>query len=158
MFGSEVFCDGEEKQDTDNEYDRSDRLAKTHGDFHPFNIVFEGDSFTLLDASRGCEGDPADDVACLAVNFVFFALGDLHAWKNGLRALWRTFWETYLAESGDQELLDVVAPFLTWRILVLANPTWYAGLATEHREALLGLAERALAGRFDPDWAEDMFR
>jgi hypothetical protein len=42
---------------------REPRLARTHGDFHPFNVVFgEGLHFTLLDASRGGCGDPADDV------------------------------------------------------------------------------------------------
>src|SRR5205823_6374435 len=30
------------------------RLAPTHGDFHPFNVVFDtGTRFTVLDASRG---------------------------------------------------------------------------------------------------------
>jgi len=29
---------------------------------------------TLLDASRGCLGEPADDLTALAVNYVFFAL------------------------------------------------------------------------------------
>jgi Phosphotransferase enzyme family len=53
---------------------RRERLARTHGDFHPFNIVFdERSQIALLDASRGCEGDPADDVACLAINYLFFA-------------------------------------------------------------------------------------
>jgi hypothetical protein len=47
--------------------DRTDRLRRTHGDFHPFNIVVDAD-VSLLDASRGSEGDPADDVACLAIN------------------------------------------------------------------------------------------
>src|SRR5688572_11266878 len=48
---------------------RTERLRRTHGDCHPFNILI-ADDVVLLDASRGCEGDPADDVACLAINYL----------------------------------------------------------------------------------------
>src|SRR6185437_4193314 len=105
--------------------DLSPRLARTHGDFHPFNIVFdERSNLTLLDASRGCQGDPADDVACLALNYIFFAFDAEGAWAP-LRRLWYCFWKEYLDRTGDQALLDVVAPFLAWRGLVLASPRWY---------------------------------
>ncbi|HET9958197.1 MAG TPA: aminoglycoside phosphotransferase family protein, partial [Polyangiaceae bacterium] len=54
---------------------RTARLARIHGDFHPFNILFDDeDEPRLLDASRGCAGDPADDVVCLTVNYLFFGL------------------------------------------------------------------------------------
>ena len=141
---------------------RESRLSVTHGDFHPFNVVFEegeGTRFTLLDASRGCKGDPADDVTAMAVNFVFFAIDARRSWANGLGPLWRRFWEVYLAESGDDELLEVVAPWLSWRCLVVCSPRFYPGLPAEARDAILGLAERALdAPRFDPAWAEELFR
>ena len=43
----------------------SHRLSQVHGDFHPFNIVFnDGSEFYLLDRSRGEWGEPADDVSC----------------------------------------------------------------------------------------------
>jgi aminoglycoside phosphotransferase (APT) family kinase protein len=133
---------------------RTGRLRRTHGDFHPFNIVFrEGIDFTVLDASRGCEGDPADDVACMALNYLFFAVGRPGARGAGPRALWSRFWETYLAGSGDADLLDVVAPFLAWRSLVVASPIWYPHVGADERDRVLRLAERALAApRFDPAW------
>jgi hypothetical protein len=135
-----------------------ERLARTHGDFHPFNIVFdEGSRLALLDASRGCEGDPADDVACLAVNYLFFAFDTEGSWA-ALRELWYQFWSEYLEQSGDQGLLDVVAPFLAWRGLVLASPRWYPAFGERPRDKLLSFVERALAhGRFDPAWAEEIF-
>ncbi|HEU4729769.1 MAG TPA: aminoglycoside phosphotransferase family protein, partial [Kofleriaceae bacterium] len=68
---------------------RDARLCRTHGDFHPFNIVFDGDTPTLLDASRGGCGDPADDVTALAINFVLFALDAPASWRHGLGVLWR---------------------------------------------------------------------
>src|SRR5690606_28742312 len=53
----------------------TDRACRIHGDFHPFNVLFDDrGALSLLDASRGSVGDPADDVAALAVNFLFFGL------------------------------------------------------------------------------------
>jgi hypothetical protein len=139
--------------------DRHHRLARIHGDFHPFNIVFDpGDGLALLDASRGCAGDPADDVTCLAINYVFFALEDRASWQRGLGVLWRRLWQRYLERSGDRELLEVAPLFLAWRALVIANPLWYPTLPAACRDALFGLAERALdAGRLDPESAEALF-
>lgn len=139
--------------------DRHHRLARTHCDFHPFNIVFDGDDrLALLDTARGSLGDPADDVACLAINYVFFALEDPASWKDGLGRLWQRFWQRYLDQTGDRELLEVAPPFLAWRALVIANPLWYPTLPAHCRDALLGLVERALeAGRFDPESAETLF-
>ena len=135
------------------------RLARTHGDFHPFNIVFdEGARFTVLDASRGCLGDPADDVTALAVNYVFFALERRHSWKAGLGVLWHHFWASYLEGTEDSELLTVAAPYFAWRALVVCNPHFYPAFPAAERDALLRLAERALgAVAFDPAWADALF-
>lgn len=144
---------------------RAERLARTHGDFHPFNIVFhppapgdDGTRFTLLDASRGGKGDPADDVVALSVNYVFFALDHPGAWARGLGALWRRFFQVYLAGSGDPGVLESAPAYLAWRALVLACPRFYPRLGAAARDALLGLAERTLeAGRLDPAAAEALF-
>ena len=118
----------------------------------------EGPRFTLLDASRGCKGDPADDVTAMAVNFVFFAIDRPASWANGLGPLWRRFWDVYLRGSGDRGLLEVAAPWLAWRCLVVCCPRFYPALPAGARDAILGLAERALdAPRFDPCWAEELF-
>jgi hypothetical protein len=137
---------------------RTLRLSRTHGDFHPFNVVFDGDRFTLLDASRGCVGDPADDVCSMALNYVFFAIEHPRAWRDGLGELWRRFWRVYLEESGDQELTSVCAPFLAWRGLVVCNPLWYPAVEPSARDRMLGFIERTLAAdRFDPASAEELF-
>jgi aminoglycoside phosphotransferase (APT) family kinase protein len=139
---------------------RSERLRRTHGDFHPFNIVFaDGARFTLLDASRGCKGDPADDVVALTVNYVFFALQSPASWRRGFGPLWRRFWEATLAAPEGAAVLESAAPFLAWRALVLGCPRFYPALEPAAREALFGLAERALAApAFEPGWAEELFR
>jgi hypothetical protein len=134
------------------------RLCRTHGDFHPFNVVFDGDQLALLDASRGTCGDPADDVTAMAVNFVLFALDAPHGWR-GLGPLWHRFWRTYLAARPDPSLTSVAPPFFAWRALVVCNPTFYPSLGAAGRHALLGLVESALGlGRLEPGWADELFR
>ena len=140
--------------------ERSERLHRTHGDFHPFNIVFSGGTqFTALDASRGGRGDPADDLTALAINYVFFALQAPGTWERGFGPLWRQLWSSYLAGSGDSEVLCTAAPFLAWRALVLGCPRFYPELGAGARGALLDLAEGALdAVSFAPGAAEELFR
>jgi len=131
---------------------RTPRLRQVHGDFHPWNILFrEGTDFTVLDRSRGEWGDPADDVTSLALNYAFFSIQRC-GWVAGvLEQLFRRFWERYLKESQDEEILEVAAPFLTFRSLVMANPIWYPRLADVVRRRLLNFALRVLdLPRFDP--------
>lgn len=136
-----------------------DRLCRTHGDFHPFNIVFDGNTPTLLDASRGGCGDPANDATALAINYVLFALDAPGSWNDGLGALWRRFWRQYFAARSDAGLLAVAPPFLAWRALVVANPVFYPKLSAAARDRLLGFAEEVLdAGALDPARAEELFR
>lgn len=138
---------------------RVNRLSRTHGDFHPFNILFGSDDAPiLLDTSRGSVGDPADDVVCLPLNYVFFALESPGSWRAAFRPLYRAFFQTYLDRTGDTEVFSVAAPFLAWRALVMTNPRWYPSIRPSTREALLGFVERVLCcPRFDPDDAERLF-
>lgn len=142
---------------------RSDRCARTHGDFHPFNLLFRPlsghadansentQSLSVLDCSRGGLGEPADDVTCLSVNYLFFALTGRGAFEGPMRALWDRFWTVYLDATGDAALLECVAPFFTWRALVLASPVWYPHVDDAVRDTLLRFVEALLDGeRFDP--------
>jgi len=130
---------------------REGRLRRTHGDFHPYNILFrEGADFTLLDASRGGVGDPADDLAALTINYVFGAVVYPGAREHGLAPVWSAFWSAYLDGSGDREALEVIPPFFAWRALVVASPVWYPALTADARDRLLRFAEDALENGFDP--------
>ena len=139
--------------------DRADRLTRTHGDFHPFNVVFgAGAELTVLDASRGGCGDPADDLTAMAVNFVLFAIDEPAAWQHGLGVLWHRWWQRYFAVREDRALLDVAPPFFAWRALVVANPRFYPQLSARGRDRILGFAEDLLeAHALDPHWAEELF-
>ncbi len=130
----------------------TDRCRRTHGDFHPFNILFDvADELSVLDRSRGGVGDPADDVAALTINFPFFALVATGHFDGALREIWDVFWARYLDRHGDPELLEMMAPFYAWRALVLASPVWYADIDDGVRDRIARFAERLLAGAaFDP--------
>lgn len=130
---------------------RTERLRRTHGDFHPFNLLFDGSRLTVLDTSRGSEGDPADDLAALTINYLFFGLEHRDVWAGGLGALWARAFDHYEAAGGDRGVLDVIAPFYAWRGLVVASPRWYPNLHEGDRDRILRFVERALAAkRFDP--------
>ena len=135
------------------------RARRTHGDFHPFNILFrEGVDLTALDCSRGAIGEPADDVCCLSINYLFFRLaGGAQRFDGALRVLWDHFWGRYLEVTRDHEVRAMVAPFFAWRALVVASPLWYPHIADEVRERLFVFAERLLGGHaFAPDRVDEL--
>ncbi len=129
------------------------RLRQVHGDFHPWNILFEaGIDFRLLDRSRGEFGDPADDVTSLTMNYLFFSLQRSERLEGSFETLFRRFWERYLAKSGNREILQVAAPFFAFRGLVMASPVWYPSLTEGVRRKLLNFLLSVLdADAFDPD-------
>jgi len=133
--------------------DRVHRLRQVHGDFHPWNILFrEGTNFALLDRSRGEWGEPADDVTCLTMNYVFFSLQRSGRLDGSFETLFRRFWERYLSNSGDTEMLSVAAPFFVFRGLVMAHPVWYPNLSPDVRRKLFSFIQAVLShDAFDPD-------
>lgn len=128
------------------------RLRQVHGDFHPWNILFRsGTDFSVLDRSRGEYGDPADDVASLTLNYVFFSLQRSERLEGDFEMLFLRFWDRYLRRTRDREMLQVVAPFLAFRALVMASPVWYPSLPDGVRSKLLTFILRVLAEEaFDP--------
>jgi Ser/Thr protein kinase RdoA (MazF antagonist) len=137
--------------------ERPQRLSRTHGDFHPWNLLFrEGTDFSVLDRSRGEWGEPADDVAALAINYLFFGmrkaerLGERGV-AEPFRTLFREFLATYIAASRDYEILETLPPFLAFRALVLAHPRWYPDLSNTLRADIAQLATSlSRLTRFDP--------
>ena len=129
------------------------RLSQVHGDFHPWNVLFqEGTDFVLLDRSRGAWGEPADDLSAMSINFVFFSLRRHGTLSGPFLRLHSHFWERYLDHTEDDELPTVIQPFYAWRALVLASPVWYPHLRRPVRETLFRLTENILdVKRFDPE-------
>lgn len=129
----------------------SHRLCQVHGDFHPFNIVFdESGAFHVLDRSRGPWGEAADDVSCLSINYLFFSLQKSGRLAPPFAQLYGRFWESYFAERSDEELLETIAPWFAWRALVVASPIWYPNIDEGARRKLLAFARQVmLAERFE---------
>jgi hypothetical protein len=136
---------------------RVHRLCQVHGDFHPWNILFgAGTDFRLLDRSRGEYGDAADDATCLSINYLFFSLQRHGRLEGKLELLFRRFWDRYLEQSSDQELLEVAAPFFVFRGLVLASPVWYPHLEDRTRWQLVRFMMAVLEhDAFDPAKVND---
>lgn len=121
------------------------RLSQVHGDFHPWNLLFrEGSDFTALDRSRGEWGEPADDIAALTINYLFYSLQKNGKLTGGFERLFRLFWENYLRKSGDSEILEVIPPFYAWRGLIVASPVWYPHLSVSVRVKLLNFVKNIL--------------
>lgn len=132
--------------------DRIHRLRRTHGDFHPWNILFRsGVDFQLLDRSRGEYGDPADDLTSLTLNYFFFSLQRNGRLEGPFETLFLRFWNRYLEKSGDPEILCVAAPFFAFRGLVIASPLWYPTLSDTIRKKILSFVLAVLDSEsFDP--------
>lgn len=131
---------------------RVHRLRQVHGDFHPWNILFqEGIDFQLLDRSRGEYGDPADDVTCLTANYIFFSLQRSGRLEGSFEELFLRFWGRYLEKTGDREMLEVAAPYFAFRGLVMASPLWYPDLSENVRQSLISFIMAVLDRPvFDP--------
>ena len=120
---------------------RAHRLRRTHGDFHPYNILFrEGADFTLLDASRGGARRPGRRPRRAH-----------HQLRPRRRRVPRRLAARARARVG-RVLVDAtstrpatarcsrcIPPFLAWRALVVASPVWYPSLTPAMRDALLGV-------------------
>lgn len=124
---------------------KAHRLSQVHGDFHPWNIMFrEGVDFTVLDRSRGEWGEPADDVAAMTVNYIFYSLQKYGKLTGEFEELFTLFWENYLQKTSDYEILEVIQPFYAWRGLVVASPIWYPHLDKNVRVKLLNFVKNVL--------------
>lgn len=136
------------------------RLAAVHGDYHPWNILFDrGTSFTLLDRSRGEWGEPADDVASLSINYILFSVLQHGRLAGEWQRLFDRFLGSYLRRTRDRELLEVLPPWYAFRGLVVASPVWYPDHPPRVREALLRFTENLLASeRFDPERVNQSLR
>jgi tRNA A-37 threonylcarbamoyl transferase component Bud32 len=104
---------------------KTHRLAQVHGDFHPFNILFKGNDFILLDRSRGEYGEPADDTTALTTNYIFWSFVKDQKLAGDFKELFDLFFDTYLKKTEDYEMLEVIQPYFAFRFFVVGNPIFY---------------------------------
>lgn len=126
---------------------KSYRLCMTHGDFHPWNIMFrEGVDFSLLDRSRGEFGEAADDVSSITMNYLFYSLQKYGKLEGAFKELYELFFDNYLEKTGDSELLKVIQPFYVFRSVVVASPIWYPNLDSSVRKKIFNFIFNILDG------------
>ncbi|MEE9459311.1 MAG: hypothetical protein V3V84_06095 [Candidatus Bathyarchaeia archaeon] len=116
----------------------SERCSRIHGDVHPFgNLRFKSDNSILaLDMSREKFGEPADDVAGMSINYLFFSI-----WKHGkltphFEKLFRIFLDEYINKTRDKDILRYMPPFYAFRGTVIAHPLYYPDLETFKRRKI----------------------
>jgi hypothetical protein len=127
--------------------DKHERLSSVHGDFHPGNIRLLVDDFTLLDRSRGAWGEPADDVSCLSINYLRYALKECGRFDGPFAELFKLFWDHYLRKTGDNKIFEVIQPFFAFRALVITNPVFYPEDSSITRRKLLNFGHSVLGTR-----------
>jgi hypothetical protein len=136
--------------------EKSQRLCNVHGDYHPGNIRLQGDDFVLLDRSRGSWGEPADDVSCLSVNYIHYAIKDRGAFDGPFAQLFRIFLNAYMERNEDDGFFEVAPPFYAFRVLVIANPQFYPEDSDANRRKLLDFGHAVLEDeRFHVDTIGD---
>lgn len=128
------------------------RLCRVHGDFHPGNMWFRGNELTLLDRSRGSWGEPACDVSCLGINYIYYAIKERGSFGGPFAELFRLFFKVYLEQTSDHGIFEVMQPFFAFRVLVLANPRFYQHETAATRRKLLNFGHSVLeTEKFDPE-------
>jgi Ser/Thr protein kinase RdoA (MazF antagonist) len=117
----------------------SHRLSRIHGDFHPFgNIRFRKDNSVMaLDLAREEYGEPADDLSCLSINYIFFSVWHYGEFVDPFKTLFNRFIEGYVKATNDQEMLRVIPPFFAFRGLVVTHPHYYPDMERERRRLML---------------------
>ena len=122
------------------------RLSRIHGDFHPFgNIRFkEDDSIFSIDFARERFGEPADDVSCLSINYIFFSIWHYGRFIDPFKALYHRFMEGYIDATGDKEVLKVIPPFYAFRGLVVTHPHYYPEMEHVKRRQMFNFIDNIL--------------
>jgi hypothetical protein len=93
------------------------------------------------------------------MNYFFFSLQRSGHLSDAFEKLFLRFWKRYIQKSGDTEIVEIAAPFLVFRALVLAHPVWYPNLSDELREKLFRFMDRILhADVFRPESVDEYCR
>jgi len=122
------------------------RLSRIHGDYHPFgNIRFrEDNTLVATDQAREEWGEPADDVAGLTINYIFFSIWHYGEFRQPFQELYETFMDRYVDRTGDKELFKVIAPFYAFRGLVVIHPLYYPEMEADKRRKILNFIHNVL--------------
>lgn len=133
--------------------------CRMHGDFHPANIMFNGNKLTVLDCSRELYGDPADDLTTLAINYIWFAVMQSGSFSGPFAEMFDVFWNSYMKKTKDELIQRTAGIYFAFRGVVVAHPVFYSAQTDEVRRTMIRFVSNVLSdGRFDPVKIKDYLR
>ncbi|WP_144122623.1 hypothetical protein [Catellatospora sichuanensis] len=129
---------------------RHDRLRYVHHDFHPWNVFLApSGQVHLIGARLPGVGDPYDDLAAFAVNYLWFGHARHGRFDGAYRAGFEAMRETFATQGLVEPEPALMSPFLAKRLLVLLNPTYYPDLPAATAAWLRELLRRCLTDDID---------
>jgi aminoglycoside phosphotransferase family enzyme len=133
--------------------------CRMHGDFHPGNVIFNGDKLILLDASRELFGDPADDVTTMAINYIWFAVMQSGSFDGPFAELFNVYWENYFNKTKDQTIDQTAGVYFAFRGVVTSHPVFYSKQSDETRKKMIRFIDNVLDdGPFNPKKINEYLR
>lgn len=135
------------------------RPCRMHGDFHPANILFDGNKLLLLDASRELYGDPADDVTTMAMNYIWFAVMQAGDFSGPFAELFNSYWDNYFKKTRDSNIMKTAGIYFAFRGVVVAHPVFYGAQSDNVRRKIMAFVGNVLSeDAFDPSRINEYLR
>lgn len=105
----------------------------SHNDFHPWNILFTKDNdLKIIDRDFPGYSEPARDLGTLLPNFLYFAFKNNGAFTGMCKEVSDYILTSYIEKSKDNEILEVIQPYLAMTCFILSNNQWYPDLDREY--------------------------
>lgn len=153
------------------------RLCRVHGDFHQGNILFENENengnqninenvnkkgsekLLLLDGSRFLWGEPADDVICLGINYIWYSVKAGRPFTGSFRQLFDAFWDRYIQKSQDEKVKKIIPVFFAFRAAVVAHPIFFPHQSEKTRRTMVMVTKHLLEQKvFTPEIVEEFLK
>lgn len=118
----------------------NNRCKMIHGEFFPGTIHFDKDVFHTYDMRRIGAGEPADDVGSMLFNYYSFSIMEFGKVIPCFAEAAELFLSTYIKESNDNKIVDVLPCFMAYRCLILTNPS-IVPMSKENRKVMQDLLQ-----------------
>lgn len=127
------------------------RLSKIHADLHPGNLrISKRNKITLIDGARTLWGEPADDIASMAANYLKKHFESKSTNKSASMEALELFINSYIDQTKDTQVFSLWQMFLAVRLTILANPLFFKDIDISLSKNLIDIAFKILkASRVD---------
>jgi len=115
------------------------RLCRIHGDFHPGNILLEDGNVRVMDASRFLHGEPANDVVCLTLNYVWYAIQQTGRFEGVFKKLAELFWNNYVEKTKDDGIEKIAPLYTAYLYTVMAHSLFFPDQTDDVRKKLFAI-------------------